>query len=104
MKSVDTKILSKHIELVKIFFQANNFHDARVVIYSDLENYGTQEMIRVFYSDEDEGDIVMMAIRHAGIPNMLDDYLMKCGVNVYDLHAVKILNMKDAMEIALSTK
>lgn len=61
-------------------------------------------MIRIFYSEEDESALMFMGLRHTGIQNMLDDFLLKCGANPYELHAPKILNMKDAMEVALSPR
>jgi hypothetical protein len=101
VEQVNTSILIKHKELIITFFQANNFKDVRVLTYNDINKYGTQEIIRLFYNTEEGVDITFMALRHSGVQNMLDDFLMKCGVDVYDLHATELLDMKEAMEIAI---
>lgn len=104
MKSLDTQILSKHLPLIQTFFMANNFYDTQVLRYNNLDVYGTQELIRIFYSETHEQDITFMALRHSGVQNMLDHFLLKCGIGAYDIHATEILNTMEAMEIAIQNR
>ncbi len=101
MNILKTKILFEHQALIRIFFDANNMESVDVLEYVDPDQYGNQTMISIFYEDEFSGQLSFMALRHAGIPNMLDHYLLKCGVSPFNLHATEIMNIKEAMDIAL---
>lgn len=104
MHKLDTRLKPQFKELIKTFFKANEFTDVRVVSYTDPENYGDQEMLRIFYSDDDESRIMFLGFKHAGILNMLDDYIMKCGKSPHELHVEEVLSTAKALEIVLQQK
>jgi len=104
MHEIVTRIRAVHKELVEIFFKANEFKDARVINHVEPENYGDQEMLKIFYSDEDASLIVFMGFRHGGILNMLDDYLIKCGAYPSALHVTEVLSTAKALEIVKKMK
>jgi hypothetical protein len=104
MHQIDTRIKPQFKELLDIFFKANEFTDVRIVSYREPENYGDQEMLRIFYSDDDESGIMFLGFKHAGILNMLDDYLMKCGKSPQDLHVREVLSTARALSIVLAQK
>lgn len=101
MKHIDTFLENSHMELIKIFFKANGMN-ATVVEYTDIENYGFSNMIRIFLDDDSMVQATFMATRHAGFQNMLDDYLIKCGVAPHRLHVAKSTqpyNIKEATSL-----
>ena len=89
---IKTTINVSHIDKLRIFFQANELpgiilSDYRVVVSSDekvdglfVERY--YKAIIVSYDENDDntaGSITTLALKHAGVENMLVDYLNRLG-------------------------
>jgi len=97
MAIVKTSIGEQHLELIKIFFKANDL--PMVEIHTHIKNIRGEDhfLIQLGWADEDEetaSKITYMAIVHLGIQNMLDDYLMKCGVDVYSIPPPSIVKQE----------
>lgn len=86
-KIIETKLDISHIELIKIFFEANNLSSVSVYEKEILVREYPHRVIFISYplDSEDSTKISFMSLIHAGFINMLDDYLLKCGVSVYNL-------------------
>lgn len=93
----DTRLCEEHAELIKTFFTANNFQSAVVATYDEPETFGQTRMLCVWLDEDDMSGLGFMGLKHAGAKNMLDDYLLKCGVPVQRLHAVPAMTMDQAM-------
>lgn len=83
-----SRILEAHLELIKIFFEANDLKDVYVNVYKETYFDGTEdeETYRMlsfsFYQETETAEkITYMAMRHAGFLNMIYDYLLKCNVS-----------------------
>jgi hypothetical protein len=87
MKTIQTTISTDHLELIKIFFEANELPDVRIYTYNKQIGMFAHRMIEVAYENNSDTaeKITFMSMIHAGFLNMLDDYLMKCGVSVWEL-------------------
>jgi hypothetical protein len=80
---IKTKLDIEHLELIKIFLKANEL--VGVVITEELwEVNGRFHMVLQLEStcDLTSTAITFLGIRHSGVLNMFDDYLIKCGVPV----------------------
>lgn len=54
----------------------------------DFYTNGYTNLIEILYDELDDNTcnkITYMALVHAGFQNMLEDYLLKCGVSIYDI-------------------
>lgn len=103
MKTIKTNLSIDHLELIKIFFEANQLLNVTINEYSKQIRSSSHKMIEIMYDDEDSetsSKITYMSIVHCGLQNMLDDYLMKCGVNVWDLQpaSIKEQELKEKQE------
>ena len=88
MKTIKTNLSIDHLELIKIFFEANKLPNVIISEYSNIIKNYPHKMIEITYDNDDvetSGQITYMSLVHVGLQNMLDDYLMKCGVSVWDL-------------------
>lgn len=85
---IQTELLSMHLELVKIFFEANELKDVVVGEYPKIRNKISHNLIEVSWDDESESGqkILQMSIINYGFNNMLDSFLIKCGVSPFHLH------------------
>lgn len=102
MSIIQTELSIKHLELIKIFFEANDMPDAVVRQYDKQIGAFYHPMIEIYCSSEDtETNITFMAMKHMGFKNMLDDYLMKCGVDHWNLEpdSVKIQRAQEEAQI-----
>lgn len=88
---IQTTLEIKHKELIKIFIKANELYGVYVVEHP-FDVRGRLHMgLRLESTREDSIEtLTFMGLRHCGIQNMLDDYLLKCGVLVYDLNPKSI--------------
>lgn len=78
---INTKIDVVHLELINIFIKANDL--VGIVVSSEpYEINGRFHMtLRLTSTFKDtSATLTFMGVRHSGILNMLDDYLIKCGV------------------------
>lgn len=80
--NLETRISPDHLELIKIFMKANDLgcviHPKEIEIRSR-----NHTVLEIEFTDEDsEIKLTYMGLIHAGVLNMFDDYLMKCGVEV----------------------
>lgn len=89
---IKSRILETHIELVKIFFTANDLKDVYITSYPETYFEGTEDEIvykmlsLTFYSNTETSEqITFMSMRHAGFLNMINDFLLKCGVSAFEL-------------------
>lgn len=75
---VETKISYGYLELIKIFFQANNI-DVKI---KDMAAYPYGKIIIEYEDDSDAATtITFLSYKHLGLENMLCDYLIKCGID-----------------------
>lgn len=85
---IETNLKAEHIELVKIFFEANEMPD--VVVSTYAKRIGLLEHILILLDYEDSSDaaykISFMSFRNSGLINMLEDFLIKCNVSPFDLN------------------
>ena len=82
---IKTELSARHLELIKLFFNANDLPGVVVDTYNDLINGYNVVCIQLSYEETDydtSSKITFMAIIHCGVANMLDDFLLKCGVDV----------------------
>ena len=80
---IDTELDIAHIELIRIFLKANELDGVivREVPY-ELRNW-YHRCIQLESCNEDSSiALTFMGVRHAGVLNMFDDYLLKCGIDV----------------------
>jgi hypothetical protein len=80
---IETELDPAHLELMRIFFKANDLrgiivHNKKVMIR------GVEHTFLHFETDFEETELKLtfMALRHAGIRNMFDDFLLKCSIPV----------------------
>lgn len=80
---IETNLDIKHTKLMHIFFKANELVGVVVEEYP-VEIRGRHHMMLRFNITYEPSAVALtfMGVRHAGIKNMFDDYLMKCGVPV----------------------
>lgn len=89
MKIIQTELPADHLELVAIFLKAN---DLDADISCEVNRNLNRQTIKISYNEENEdlcSKITYMSLRHLGFLNMLDDFLLKCGIEPYRLrHSV----------------
>jgi len=96
-----TQLDSKHLEKIQIFLEANKLNDTKAEIDEVISGAWIHQTIQVCCnSHDDEVQLTFMAVIHAGISNMLDDYLMKCGVQNWELDAYSLRLEKEAIRAA----
>jgi hypothetical protein len=78
---INTQLDIAHIELIKIFIKANDLVGIVLREYP-IEVRGRFHMCLQLESTFEDTSIALtfMGVIHCGVLNMLDDYLMKCGV------------------------
>lgn len=80
--NIETKINVDHLELIKIFLEANELNaianEDEIIIRGVIH----KALSIVVWDEDSEIKLTFMGVRHAGVLNMLDDYLLKCGVAV----------------------
>lgn len=75
-----TQIDTAHLELIKIFVKANELAvDVRADTLT-VRKYNHKIIILEPKDEESAMSLTYMGVVHAGVLNMLDDYLLKCGV------------------------
>jgi hypothetical protein len=88
---INTKLDIAHKELIKIFLKANEL-DAVTISEEPLGINGRLHMViglKCTHEPTAEA-LTFMGLRHCGVLNMLDDYLLKCGVFPDALQPVSI--------------
>ena len=80
MRYIETDISWGYLALIEIFGKANSLvwkFEPRVVVK------GSRMYITIIVEENSDTEVTLtfMALRHSGIPNMLEDYLMKCGID-----------------------
>jgi hypothetical protein len=84
MVIVETSIDIAHLELIKIFFQANDLIVVLDTVYKPFPNRTVElPYISIKYDNDGETAVKLsyMAMVHSGFNNMLEDYLLKCGIS-----------------------
>jgi len=78
---IDTRLDIAHIELIKIFLKANDLVGVEINEVP-MEVNGRFHMVIQLESkyEPTSHSLTFMGLRHCGILNMLDDFLLKCGV------------------------
>ena len=78
---VNTQLDIVHLELIKIFIKANDLVGIVIREYP-VEVRGRFHMCLQLESTFEDTSIALtfMGVVHCGVLNMLDDYLIKCGV------------------------
>lgn len=76
MTIVNTNISWGFLNLIKIFFEANNLK------VTCIERGISEKKITLEYEDDSDTamSITFMSVRHLGFENMLCDYLIRCGI------------------------
>lgn len=97
---IDTTLDIAHLELLRVFMKANDLdiyvNEANVEIRGK-----SHKMIRLESAHEPAIQaLTFLGLKHAGVLNMFDDFLLKCGVGVTELQPVSYyrqsLEEKDA--------
>lgn len=80
---IETELDVKHTDLMHIFFKANELVGIVTEEYP-VEIRGRNHMMLRFTVTYEPTAVALtfLGIRHAGIKNMFDDYLIKCGVPI----------------------
>ena len=78
---IDTQLDVEHLELIKIFIDANELVGI-VIRQVPMEYNKRHHMVLQLESTHDltSEKLTFMGYRHSGVLNMFDDYLLKCGV------------------------
>jgi len=78
---IETRLDIAHVELIKIFLKANELVGVNIK-EATMEVRGRHHMVIHLESTYEPTSIAFtfMGVRHSGVLNMLDDYLLKCGV------------------------
>ena len=78
---IETKLSPTHIELIKIFLQANQLtHTDVMCVKRSIDNIEYEFLDIVTLDEDDNEKLTYMGLIHSGILNMFDDYLIKCGI------------------------
>lgn len=93
---IKTDISYGYLELIKVFFKANNLD----VIIQDMTAY-PHGKIHLEYDGDSEiaHSITFMSIRHLGLENMLCDYLIKCGILPSQIATGSFVSKRDMKEL-----
>jgi hypothetical protein len=80
---INTQLDIAHKELMIIFFKANELTGV-VINEFPIEIRGRYHMMLQFEVtyEPTEISLTFMGLRHCGVLNMFDDYLLKCGIEV----------------------
>lgn len=83
LRLIRTQISLDHIELIKIFIKANELDNMVAVPYKFEVSGKSHHAIELQITNEStEEKLSIMSMRNSGVSNMLDDFLLKCGVPV----------------------
>lgn len=83
---IKTEICVDHLALINVFIDANELHGVNVNIVETTINNKKYHVLQLESTNEDTTmKLSYMALIHSGITNMLDDFLLKCGVLVNDI-------------------
>ncbi len=92
MKIHETHIDVRHIDLIKVFFTANELHKVNVTSYNKVEVVQdlnvVRSLVQLSYDEldlETSNTLAFMSLRHLGMGNMLDDFLIKCGISPFSI-------------------
>ena len=85
---IQTTLRAEHIELIKIFFKANELKDVVIGTCDKTIGGSIHLVITIEYDDESDSaqKISYMSLIHSGFQNMLDSYLICCGVSPFELN------------------
>lgn len=88
---IDTKLDVTHLELIKVFLQANDLVGVEIN-QVPMEFNGKYHMVLQLDSkfEPTSEKITFMGLRNYGFQNMLDHYLLRCGVHVDKLQPESI--------------
>ena len=77
-----SKISWGHLELLEIFFKANNLD-----VTCLMNTIKSLPQVDFYYEDDSDTAMTLtfMGVRHLGIENMLCDYLINCGVPRFNI-------------------
>ncbi len=85
---IQTHLSADHIELIKIFMQANELYHVDILVKKrSIDGLDYLYLDIITLDEQDAEKLTFMGIRHSGVLNMLDDYLMKCNVSPFELEA-----------------
>jgi hypothetical protein len=89
MKTLETHFGAEHMALLEIFFKANKLENVKLSEYHRPYNGENHKYIEISWDDNSETgvQISFMSVVHMGFLNMLDDFLLKCGVDVQNIGA-----------------
>ena len=88
---IRTELVQDHKALIEVFLKANELTSVKLQTYEKVEWDHTFHLLKLIYDNDSEDALKLsyMSLVHMGIPNMLDDFLLKCGVPVKTLNPVK---------------
>ena len=89
---IETDISWGYVELIKIFFKANELD-----VCCEERKASLISKITLSYEDNSETalSITFMSYRHLGFENMLYDYLKRCGVDLSMIPIGRFLEKRD---------
>jgi len=97
---IKTEIAVLHKELIKVFFQANEIADAEVLEVLLEERNKEYPVLEIICHDPDsEHTLTFLGLRNCGIQNMLDDYLMRCGVPAREIQPYNLVRDREDYEV-----
>jgi hypothetical protein len=98
MKTLETHFGAEHKALLEVFFKANKLENVKVSEYHRQYNGKNHKYIEISWDDNSETgvQISFMSVVHMGFLNMLDDFLLKCGVNAENLGSETVRAQKRA--------
>jgi len=96
---IRTELVQDHKALIEVFLKANELQSVKIGTYEKVVWDHTFHLLKLTYDSDSEDALKLsyMSLVHMGIPNMLDDFLLKCGVDVSMLNPVKPVPCKRDM-------
>lgn len=84
---IETDISSEHSNLIEIFFEANEMPGVSIEKYDQEINQVLHSCIKLVVRDDESAErLTAMGLRNYGVKNMLDHYLLRCGILPNELH------------------
>jgi hypothetical protein len=99
---IKTEIAVLHKELIKIFFQANNLVDTEIleVLYEENDKkYPVLEIVCHDDNDDSTQMLTLLGLRNYGVQNMLDDFLIRCGVHPREIKPYNLVRDREDYEV-----
>src|SRR5271165_5700497 len=96
MKVIETNIAVEHMALIEIFFKANRLENVKIGDCIKIYNGNPHHYIEISWDETSETGVQIsyMSVVHMGFLNMLDDFLLKCGVDINNFEPTSLKQQK----------